>query len=61
MCIVCIEYLKNKLTYIEAKNALPELISMAQNEVDQEHYLDLKLADKEDFDEIVKRTTKMKS
>jgi len=41
MCIVCVELVKQSITYLEAENACKEMIMSAKGEQEAEHYEDL--------------------
>ena len=49
MCLMCIEIAKGKMTVSEARRALPELISVDQNDPNREHYLELQKASDEEL------------
>jgi hypothetical protein len=53
MCLICIEYNKNKMTKEEVKKALPEMISFSKNEKEKKHLENLlKFEDLEFANEI---------
>ena len=41
MCIVCIELVKQSITYLEAESACKEMIMSAKEEKEVDHYEDL--------------------
>ena len=57
MCLMCIEIAKGKMTVTEARRALPELISLDQNDPNRDHYLELQ---KGSDDELLKKAKAFK-
>ena len=54
MCLMCVEIWKERMTFGEARKALPELIATAKDEAEKEHYLELLRADEEELKELAK-------
>ena len=52
MCIICIEFNRNRLNLLEARRALGELKAEAKDPTDKAHYEDLSNADDDNFKKI---------
>ncbi len=44
MCLICVEFNKNRMTFEEVKRALPEMIIFANDDLAKKHYLELQNA-----------------
>lgn len=58
MCLMCVEIVKSRMTFPEARKALPEMIDTAKSEEDKKHYEELAKASDEELQEIAERTVK---
>ncbi len=55
MCLICVEYINQRMTRDEVRKALPEMIMFAKSEEDKAHFKKLlNLDSNEDFLEEVK-------
>lgn len=50
MCLICVEYQKNKMTREEVKKALPEMIMFSKTDKDKKHYEKLSAVSDEEFE-----------
>lgn len=56
MCLICVEYHRQRMTVAELKKALPEMIMFAKNEEERNHYKKLLSLDKvEELEEETKQ------
>lgn len=56
MCLICVEYFKNRMTIEEVKRALPEMVMFANNEEERAHYKKLQtLSTREELEEETKK------
>lgn len=56
MCLICVEFFKNRMTIEEVKRALPEMVMFANSEEERAHYKKLQtLNTKEELEEETKK------
>lgn len=56
MCLICVEFFKNRMTIEEVKRALPEMVMFANNEEERAHYKKLQtLSTREELEEETKK------
>jgi hypothetical protein len=55
MCIMCLEILKGRMTLVEGRKALTELVATTQEDELLEHYKELDEANDEEMLEIIGR------
>ena len=56
MCLICVEFFKNRMTIEEVKRALPEMVTFANNEEERAHYKKLQtLSTREELEEETKK------
>lgn len=61
MCLICVEFFKNRMTVEEVKRALPEMVMFANNEEERAHYKKLQtLSTKEELEEEAKKPENQK-
>ncbi len=61
MCLICVEFFKNRMTVEEVKRALPEMVMFANNEEELAHYKKLQtLNTKEELEEEAKKSENQK-
>lgn len=52
MCMLCLEIAKDRITFKEVRNALPEMIITSKSEQDKKHFEEMKKATDEELKEI---------
>ena len=52
MCLMCIEIAKSRMTFDEARKALPELVRSTENAEELQHYKELLEADDENLKKL---------
>jgi hypothetical protein len=58
MCLICVEFINQRMTRDEVRKALPEMIMFAKSEEDKAHFKKLQSLDSnEDFLEEVKNNS----
>lgn len=61
MCLICVEFFKNRMTIDEVKKALPEMVMFAKDENERAHYKKLQtLTSKEELTEEAKKEENQK-
>lgn len=61
MCLICVEFFKNRMTIDEVKKALPEMVMFAKDENERAHYKKLQtLTSKEELIEEAKKEENQK-
>ncbi len=61
MCLICVEYNKNRMTTQELKKALPEMIMFANTEEERAHYKKLQVLEGDELLEEVQKLENQKS
>lgn len=58
MCIMCLEFMNQRMNFNEVKRALPELISTANTPEDAKHYSELRDMSEEELRNYVQEQNK---
>lgn len=62
MCLICVEFHKNRMTIDEVKKALPEMVMFANSEEERAHYKKLQtLKTIEELEEEAKKPENQKT